>query len=136
MVLLNLCLHAAQLRGFWAGSWVRTASFTASVATGTERREQPSAHTSQTGLGYVHRSVVSDSLPPDPIDCSPPGSSAHGISQARILEWFAISFSMGSSLSRNRARFYLHCRQILHHLSYQRSPKELNQSELVFSFYY
>ena len=29
----------------------------------------------------------------DPIDCSPPGSSAHGISQARILEWAAISLS-------------------------------------------
>ena len=33
----------------------------------------------------------------DPMDCSPPGSSAHGISQARILEWVAISFSKGSS---------------------------------------
>ena len=31
------------------------------------------------------------------IDCSPPGSSVHGISQARILEWLAISFSRGSS---------------------------------------
>ena len=29
----------------------------------------------------------------DPTDCSPPGSSVHGISQARILEWVAISFS-------------------------------------------
>ena len=29
----------------------------------------------------------------DPIDCSPPGSSIHGILQARILEWNAISFS-------------------------------------------
>ena len=29
----------------------------------------------------------------DPMDCSPPGSSAHGISQARILEWAAISSS-------------------------------------------
>ena len=29
--------------------------------------------------------------------CSPPGSSVHGISQARILEWVAISFSRGSS---------------------------------------
>ena len=28
-----------------------------------------------------------------PMDCSPPGSSVHGISQARILEWVAISFS-------------------------------------------
>ena len=33
----------------------------------------------------------------DPMDCSPPGSSVHGISQARILEWVAISSSGGSS---------------------------------------
>ena len=32
-----------------------------------------------------------------PTDCSPPGSSVHGIFQARILEWAAISFSRGSS---------------------------------------
>ena len=31
------------------------------------------------------------------VDCSPPGSSVHGISQARILEWVAISSSRGSS---------------------------------------
>ena len=30
------------------------------------------------------------------VDCSPPGSSVHGIFQARILEWVAISFSRGS----------------------------------------
>ena len=29
----------------------------------------------------------------DPIDCSPPDSLVHGISQARVLEWVAISFS-------------------------------------------
>ena len=34
--------------------------------------------------------------------CSPPGSSVHGISQARILEWVAISFSRESSWSRDR----------------------------------
>ena len=33
----------------------------------------------------------------DPVDCSPPGSSVHGVLQARILEWVAISFSRGSS---------------------------------------
>ena len=33
----------------------------------------------------------------DPMDCSPPGSSVHGILQARILEWVAISYSRGSS---------------------------------------
>ena len=35
----------------------------------------------------------------DPVDCSLPGSSVHGISQARVLEWVAIAFSRGSSLS-------------------------------------
>ena len=38
----------------------------------------------------------------DPIDCSSPGSSVHGILQARILGWVAISFSRGSSRSRDR----------------------------------
>ena len=32
----------------------------------------------------------------DPLDCSPPCSSIHGIIQARVLEWVAISFSRGS----------------------------------------
>ena len=37
-----------------------------------------------------------------PMDCSPPGSSVHGILQARILEWVAISFSRGSSQPRDQ----------------------------------
>ena len=36
----------------------------------------------------------------DPMDCSPPGSSVHGILQARILEWVAISHCRGSFLPR------------------------------------
>ena len=36
------------------------------------------------------------------MDCSPPGSSVHGISQARTLEWVAISSSRGSSRTRDR----------------------------------
>ena len=47
----------------------------------------------------------------DPMDCSPPGSSVHGLFQARILEWVAIPFSRGSSQSRDRTWVYLHCRQ-------------------------
>ena len=48
-------------------------------------------------------SEVAQSCPTlrDPMDCSPPGSSVHGIFQARILEWVAISFSRGSSRSRD-----------------------------------
>ena len=38
------------------------------------------------------------------MNCSPPGSSLHGISQARILRWVAISFSRGSSRSMDRTR--------------------------------
>ena len=47
--------------------------------------------------------LVAQSCPTlcDPIDCSPPGSSVHGIFQARILEWVAISFSRGSSWPRD-----------------------------------
>ena len=37
----------------------------------------------------------------NPMDCSPPGSSVHGILQARILEWVAISFSRESSRPRD-----------------------------------
>ena len=37
----------------------------------------------------------------EPINCSLPGSSAHGILQARILEWVAIPFSRGSSQPRD-----------------------------------
>ena len=48
---------------------------------------------------WFSRSVVSDAC--DPIDCSLPGSSVHGILQARILEWIAISFSRGSSWPRD-----------------------------------
>ena len=37
----------------------------------------------------------------DPMDCNPPGSSVHGILQARILEWVAIPSSRGSSRPRD-----------------------------------
>ena len=40
----------------------------------------------------------------DPMDCSLPGSSVHGIFQARVLEGVAISFSRGSSQPRDRTR--------------------------------
>ena len=40
----------------------------------------------------------------DPLDCSPPGSSIHGILQARVLEWVAISFSRGSSRPRDQTQ--------------------------------
>ena len=44
--------------------------------------------------------------PRNPMDCSPPGSSVHGLFQARILEWVAISFSA-----------ITFCRHLLKHFS-------------------
>ena len=51
-------------------------------------------------------SEVAQSCPTlcDPMDGSLPGSSIHGVFQARILEWFAISFSRGSSQPRDRTQ--------------------------------
>ena len=48
--------------------------------------------------------LVTQSCPTlcDPMDCSPPGSSVHGILQARILEWVAIPFARGSCWSRDQ----------------------------------
>ena len=46
----------------------------------------------------------------NPMDCSPPGSSVHGISQARKMDWVAISFSRGSAWCRdqNQVSYLLH----------------------------
>ena len=45
-------------------------------------------------FGFVVVSVTKSCLTLcDPMDCTPPGSSVHGISQARILEWVAVSFA-------------------------------------------
>ena len=42
------------------------------------------------------------------MDCSPPGSSVHEVSQARILEWVAVSISRGSSWPRESNPHFLH----------------------------
>ena len=56
----------------------------------------------------------------DPMNCSLPGSSVHGISQARILEWIAISFSRESSWPRDWTLISCIGRQIV----YQWATKE------------
>ena len=58
-------------------------------------------------------SATSDSC--DPTDCSPSGSSVHGISQARILEWVATSSSRGSSWPRDRTLVSCIGKPILYH---------------------
>ena len=50
----------------------------------------------------------------NPLDCNPPGSSVHGILQARIREWAAMPYSRGSFQPRNQTQIshvYLHWQQ-------------------------
>ena len=58
----------------------------------------------------------------NPMDCSPPGFSLHGILQARILEWVAIPFSRGSSRPRDQTQFSCIAGKFFYHLSHQGSP--------------
>ena len=61
----------------------------------------------------------------DPMDCSPSGSSVHGIFQARILHWLAISFSRGSSWPRDQTHvsgIFCISRQILYHCATREVP--------------
>ena len=71
-------------------------------------------------LHYEKESVVTQSCPTlcNPMDYSPPGSSVHGVLQARILKWIAIPFFRKSSRPSDRTWV----RQILYHLSHQGSP--------------
>ena len=57
----------------------------------------------------------------DPMDCSV-GSSVHGILQARIWEWVAISSSRGSPQLRDRTQVFCIDMWILYHLNHQGSP--------------
>ena len=49
----------------------------------------------------------------DPMDCSPPGSSIHGIFQARVLEWGAIAFSMCLSYKTINGKFNMTRKRII-----------------------
>ena len=67
----------------------------------------------------------------NPMDCSPPGSSVHGISQARVLEGVAMSFSRGSSQARdwiNISCVSCMSKQILYHWATWK-PIEEDESE-------
>ena len=70
----------------------------------------------------------------DPIECSLPVSSVHGIFQARILEWVAIIFSRDLPHPGLNSGL-LHYRQILYCLSHQGSPRRPSNIEIGFSQY-
>ena len=66
------------------------------------------------------------------MDCSPPGTSDHGIFQAGIVEWIAISFSRGSSQTRDRTCISCIGRLILYHWATRKAPScVLKSKEMV-----
>ena len=74
------------------------------------------------------------------MDCSPPDFYACGIFQARILEWVAISFSRGSSWSRDWTRVSCVGRQILYQWAAREDPvghiiKPISQTVLISSWW-
>ena len=62
--------------------------------------------------GWAVPCLITQSCPTvcDPLDCSPQGSSVHGILQARILEWVAIFLLQGIFLTQGWSLHLLHCR--------------------------
>ena len=77
-----------------------------------EYSQHPTMHRTE----KCHCCSVTRSCPTlwNPRNCSPLGSSVHGISQARILEWVAISFSRGSSWSRDQTHVSCIGRQVVY----------------------
>ena len=65
---------------------------------------------------------VSHSVTSDFLDCGPPHSSVHGILQARILEWVAISFSRGSSRPRDQTYVFWIAGVFSYHLATREAP--------------
>ena len=63
------------------------------------------------------------------MEYSPLDSSVHGILQARILEWVAISFSRGSCMTQGSNLGLPDCKQTLYHLSHQGSPRTHQKSD-------
>ena len=89
------------LLGEWPSVWVRLVCIWKSLvptAEGLWARQSWERR-----FRVCHESEVAQSCPIlcDPMDCSLPSSSVHGILQAIILEWVAISFSRGSSQPRD-----------------------------------
>ena len=70
---------------------------------------------------YVQFSSVAQSCPTlcNPMNCSMPGLSFHGILQARILERVAIPFSKESFPTQGSKPGLPYCRRILYHLSHK-----------------
>ena len=93
--------------GYWGPSWRLASSLLDEAGVDdlkSETNQDSQFERAQFRVIHESESEVAQSCLTlcDPVDCSLPSSSVHGILQARILEWVAISFSRGSSQPRDR----------------------------------
>ena len=90
LVALHRIIQLQLLQHYRSGHRLRRPSD--SPYTSTFRQQHEPVHSSPAVQSLSHVQVFCN-----PMDCSPAGSSVHWISQAKIQEWVAISFSRGSS---------------------------------------
>ena len=72
----------------------------------------------------------------DPMDCSPPGPSVHGIAQARIRKWVTIPFSKGSSWSRDQTCTSCIGWWVLYHWATREAQWNMDQSLKIVPYIY
>ena len=80
------------------------------------------------GGGLITKSCLTHVTP---MECSLPGSSVHGIFQARILEWVAFSFSRGSSWPRNRTQISCPAVRFFTNWAMREAQKNFNGPQLA-----
>ena len=99
MLFYHVCIKYEQRKGkslsrvqLFATPW--TAAYQAPLSVGLSRQEYWSGVPFPSPIHESESEVAQSRLTlSDPMDCSLPGSSIHGIIQARVLEWVAIAFS-------------------------------------------
>ena len=135
LIKVHCCLilrhYQSQPNIQWQSSWEATAI---NIKARHSINKKLMTHRGARCGGLVVKSCLT---PCKPMDHHLPGSSLHGILQARILEWVAISVSKGSFQPKHRIQAswitgdLLHFRQILYHLSHQGGLK----GEMMFSVF-
>ena len=101
--------------------WLINSCFACSYSCSPGGSNMCKAHPWHTGCAPV-LSLWSGPTLCSPVAYSPPGPSAHGLLQVRILEWVAMPSSRGSSQPRDQIPCLQHHRQILYPLSHLGSP--------------
>ena len=116
--LFQVLLLLRRFSRVWLCATPQTAAHQAPLSLGFSKQEHWSGLPFPSPIKVKSESEVTQSCltPSDPMDCSLPGSSIHGIFQARVLEWGAIAFSYSSfqniiiqqSMNKQVSSFSLH----------------------------